>query len=438
MEDDVAEHLGTDIILPESSVKPEYKGPSRLLDLFRSESRRLEVRTYNGPIVFGIRDVSENREFESSYTLIEHVSWDTLKTEILPHALAQVRKLKAAADEGNYEELLVLLGTTSAQQRVDVNDPANTEYTSREATVVEAVLKVDPTGYLVKHPYINQQLQKLLARWTFKLCTGGGFRMPAFALADDGFLVLHEGQIVTASDWLPLDCAITSVPAECGLVVRYPIRMFEDLLPYRRFSVREIVDHLRSMLEAQQGVRVETLDLLKIIEHQILLKGTLTLHSQTAARNGGDFDFDLVCVVEGDKFPKFAEDRFRHEEQAPIQKEKVKKQRSPWWNLVHGIKRVQSRSALAKTFHFSGRFSSLSSSLTTSFLNSCVSAAMNSNDIRSIGGFGGSCRADFWICIRPDTVVCIRSRTQGHHFLLVPARKGTNTIGLGRSQGASV
>jgi hypothetical protein len=88
------------------------------------------------------------------------------------------------------------------------------------------------------------------------------------------------------------------------------------------------------MLEAQQGVRVETLDLLKILEHQVLLKGTLTLHSQTAARNGGDFDFDLVCVVEGDKFPKFAEDRFRHEEQAPVQKEKVKKQRSPWWNLV--------------------------------------------------------------------------------------------------------
>jgi hypothetical protein len=74
MEDDVAEVLGADIILPESSVKPEYKGPSRFLDLFRSNARRLEVRTYRGPIVFGIRDVSENREFESSYTLIEHAS----------------------------------------------------------------------------------------------------------------------------------------------------------------------------------------------------------------------------------------------------------------------------------------------------------------------------------------------------------------------------
>jgi hypothetical protein len=334
MEDDVAEYLGTDIILPESSVKPEYKGPSRLLDLFRSESRRLEVRTYNGPIVFGIREVSENREFESSYTLIEHASWDTLKTEILAHALTQARRLKAAAEEGNYEELLELLGTSSAQQRLDAAENADTEYTSREATVVEAVLKVDPTGYLVKHPYINQQLNKLLARWTFKLCTGGGFRMPAFALADDGFLALHDGRVITASDWMPLDRAITSVPAECGLVVRYPIRMFEDLLPYRRLSVKDISDQLRSLVEAQHGVRVEVSDLLNVIESQILLKGTLSLHSKTAARNGGDFDFDLVCVVEGDTFPKFAEDRFRYQEQAPVQKEKTKKQKSPWWNLV--------------------------------------------------------------------------------------------------------
>ncbi len=334
MEDDVAEVLGADIILPESSVKPEYNGPSRLLDLFRSENRRLEVRTYRGPIVLGIRDVSENREFESSYTLIEHASWDTLKTEILPHALTQTRKLKAAAEDGDYEGLLELLGTSHSQQRLETDENANSEFTSREATIVEAVLKVDPTGYLVKHPYINQQLNKLLARWTFKLCTGGGFRMPAFALADDGFLALHDGQVIAASDWMPLDCAITSVPSECGLIVRYPIRMFEDLLPYRRLSGTGIVERLQGLIESQQGVSMDVSDLLNIVEHQILLKGTLTLHSKTAAKNGGDFDFDLVCVVDSDNHPKFAEDRFRYQEQAPVQKEKLKKQKSPWWNLV--------------------------------------------------------------------------------------------------------
>jgi hypothetical protein len=332
MEDDVAEVLGADIILPESSVKPEYKGPSRLLDLFRSQTRQLEVRTYRGPVVFGIREVSEPREFESSYTLLEHASWETLKSEILPHALSQVQRLRIAVEQGNYEGILELLGTSQAQQRLEAEDVVESGYTSREATVVEAVLKVDPTGYLVKHPYINQQLNKLLARWTFKLCTGGGFRMPAFALADDGILALHEGQVIAASDWLPLDCAITSLSSERGLVVRYPIRMFEDLLPVRRIPVGEKVGAIARALQIQ-GIHLHPCQIIDLFQEQISLKGTLTLNSRTAARNGGDFDFDMVCVVEGDKLPRFVEDRFSLKEQTPIQKEKLKKEKSPWWNL---------------------------------------------------------------------------------------------------------
>jgi hypothetical protein len=334
MEDDVAECLGTDIILPESSVKPEYKGPSRLLDLFRSQARQLEVRTYRGPIVFGVRDVSEPREFESSYTLLEHASWETLKFEILPYALSQVQTLKAAADQGDYEGLLELLGTTQSQQRIESDEPADSGYTSREATVVEAVLKVDPTGHLVRHPYINQQLNKLLARWTFKLCTGGGFRMPAFALADDGILALHNGQLIAASDWLPLDRAVTSLSSDRGLVVRYPIRMFEDLLPYRRIAIGEMVGEIARTIQQQIGIRLHPCEVVDLFEKQIFLKGALTLHSKTAARNGGDFDFDMVCVVEGDRLPRFVNDRFSTKEQATVHKEKLKKQKSPWWNLV--------------------------------------------------------------------------------------------------------
>src|SRR5437667_3717263 len=334
MEDDVSELLGADIILPESSVKPAYKGPSRFLDLFRSQTRQLEVRTYRGPIVCGIREVSEPREFESSYTLLEHASWETLKSEILPHALSEVRKLRTAVEHGNYEGLLELLGTSQAQQRLDAEDAAESGYTSREATVVEAVLKVDPTGYLVKHPYINQQLNKLLARWTFKLCTGGGFRMPAFALADDGILALHDGQVIAASDWLPLDCAVTPLASDRGLVVRYPIRMFEDLLPFRRMPIGEMVGAIARAVQQETGIRLHPCQLVDLFEGQLSLKGTLTLHSKTAARNGGDFDFDMVCVVEGDKLRRFVEDRFSMKEQTPIPKEKLKKQKSPWWNLA--------------------------------------------------------------------------------------------------------
>ena len=72
-----------------------------------------------------------------------------------------------------------------------VTDP---EHTSSEHTVVEAVLKADSTGYWVKHPFVNSHLQRTLARWAFKLCTAGGFTLPAFALADDGYLVLHNGR----------------------------------------------------------------------------------------------------------------------------------------------------------------------------------------------------------------------------------------------------
>jgi hypothetical protein len=39
-------------------------------------------------------------------------------------------------------------------------------------------------------------------------------------------------------------------------------------------------------------------------------------------------------VVEGDKLPRFVEDRFSLPEQSPIQKEKLKKEKSPWWNLA--------------------------------------------------------------------------------------------------------
>ena len=107
------------------------------------------------------------------------------------------------------------------------------EYTSAERTVVEAVLKADGSGQLVKFPFINNQLQRILCRWAYKLCTAGGFRLPAFALADDGYLVLHNGRVYSGSDWMPEDHAITSLGSARLLEVRYPIRAKDDLLPLK-------------------------------------------------------------------------------------------------------------------------------------------------------------------------------------------------------------
>ena len=66
---------------------------------------------------------------------------------------------------------------------------------------------------------------------------------------------------------------------------------------------------------------------------QLLLNGTLTLHSQTAKKNGGDYDFDWVCCVEEDRFPRFVQDRFSYRAQGSNQKNKREKKQSPWWNL---------------------------------------------------------------------------------------------------------
>jgi hypothetical protein len=102
-----------------------------------------------------------------------------------------------------------------------VTDP---EHTLSEHTVVEVVLKADSTGYWVRHPFVNSHLQRTLAKWAFKLCTAAGFTLPAFALADDGYLVLHDGRVYSGSDWIPEWKALTSLDSKRMLVVRYLIR----------------------------------------------------------------------------------------------------------------------------------------------------------------------------------------------------------------------
>jgi hypothetical protein len=332
MPDDVSEKLGADILLPESCVKPEYKQSSRFLDFLHWRKPKIEVRTYRGPVVFGIREVSRTLELNSSYTLIEHAPWESIQLEIVPSAMEQARKLRTACESGKYGEVIELLGASHAQGPWEESNES--EYTSFEHTVVEAVLKVDSSGYLIKHPYINNALNRLLAKWAFKLCTAGGFKIPGFALADDGFLGLYRGRVVAASDWMPRDRAISSVPCTKGLVVRYPIRMFEDLLPFTRVSTDEAAALVTQAIEEQNGCSMDFAAAVDMVEKQIKLQGTLTLHSETAAKNGGDFDFDLVAVVEGDRFPRFVESRFAHQEWHEKGKTKRTKKQSPWWNLA--------------------------------------------------------------------------------------------------------
>jgi hypothetical protein len=337
MDDDVADALSVDIILPKSSVKPEYKGPSVLRQVL-SGLQGVDTRVFEGPVVFGIRDMSRLLEFKSSYTLTQHAPMDSIETEIIPFALEQVRKITEAAQNNDFEELFRLLGTSESQRAVedtfeDGSEDSESDYTSVENTILEAVLKADPTGYFVRHPHVNKHLQRRLAKWAYKVSTAGGFTLPAFALADDGVLFLHEGKVWSASDWVPQEHAIAPLACERFLLVRYPIRTKEDLLPIHNLHTSDAVARLTAHLQSQGCPLTEREALDRIVAAQLTLEGVLILHSQTAKKNGGDYDFDLVSSIDETRFPRFVEDRFSHRGGETNQKNKLSKKQSPWWNL---------------------------------------------------------------------------------------------------------
>jgi hypothetical protein len=110
--------------------------------------------------------------------------------------------------------------------------------------------------------------------------------------------------------------------------------MYEDLLPMEHMSADELATQLAQQLEKQacdQPGRV----IASVCEGQLMLDGTYVLHSETAKRNGGDFDFDLVAVIEDMRFPQWVADRFAWTKQAPLTKTKASKDKHPWWNIVH-------------------------------------------------------------------------------------------------------
>ena len=323
MEDDVADALETDFVLPESAVKPGLKIPAVMYSIFGPGRR------FRGDVVTGIREVSRQLEFESSYTLVEHAPEDSIQLEILPQAMKQVAKLSEAVGEGRYEELLEILG-----RHPDKSSNALELDPDEEFRVVEGLLLADASGEIVRHPYVNNQLNRLLARWAYKTATGGGFRLPAFALMDDGYLFLKDGKVFCGSDWIAEHKAIVQLASKYGLCVRYPIRMVDDLLPFGNLPDVEIVAQLNKDLCRQQCT-LTLAEVQDLMTRQLRLEGTYVLHSETAKKNGGDYDFDWICVVEEDRFPRFVKDRFSRGVGQQQGKNKANKAKDPWFNLEH-------------------------------------------------------------------------------------------------------
>jgi len=323
MEDDVADALEVDFVLPESAVKPGLRIPAVMYSIF-GLGRRIR-----GDVVVGIRELSRRLDFESSYTLVEHAPEDSMELEILPQAIQQVAKLSEAVGEGRYGDLLEVLVHPPDRSLPDGVEPDNEVF-----PVLEGLLLADASGEIVRHPYVNNQLNKLMARWAFKAATGGGFRLPAFALMDDGYLFLKDGQVSSGSDWIPEHKAIVPLTSKRGLCVRYPIRMVDDLLPFENLSDDEIASQLNSDL-CRKNAGLTSSEICELAQRQLRLEGTYILNSETAKKNGGDFDFDWVCVVEEDRFPRFVRDRFSRGLGQQQGKNKANKARDPWFNLEH-------------------------------------------------------------------------------------------------------
>jgi hypothetical protein len=335
MGDDVAEKLEADIIIPRSSVKPKWPGGhqgSLTRTVISSPTGRCEGLSFRGPLAVGLRDVSRNLEFSSSYTLVEHAPESSIELEIKPYAIQQIEKLRKAYEERDFSELFKLIGAQESQEVLDVGEEVDPGFTCSSYNMAAGALLADATGYFLQHPFVHSYLEKVLAEWAYRLCTSGGFRLPGFVLADDGYLLLHDRQVFWGSDWLPQNRAYVQLESDRGLVVRFPIRMKEDLLPFERLSSEALARLLGEDLE-KHDCQITENELARVAEQQLQLAGTLVLHSQMAARNGGDFDFDMVCVVESNQFPRFVQDRFEYQESHASQKTKMPKPPSPWWNL---------------------------------------------------------------------------------------------------------
>lgn len=326
MPDNVADAIGADIVLPESSCKPAPLG----LKPWNYDKRA--ERCFTGPVVVGIREISRELVFASSYTVAQHASWEVIQTEIIPSARANMQALKDAWTAGNHAAVVEMIGKKISIDEFAQNDGDNDGEVeaSEEMRTVEAAMLADGSGEILQHPYVYRQVDKLLAKWAYKLLTGGGLHLPGFALSHDGYLFLDQnGKVNCGSDWLPKNLALASMNSARSLCVRYPVRMKEDLLPMTHSRREKTI----ALLVTAMGL--EESDAMWVADNQLYLTGTYTLHSKKAKENGGDFDFDQICVVDEDLYPKFVEERFNFKSTHVVTKFKADKLKSPIYSLEH-------------------------------------------------------------------------------------------------------
>ena len=160
----------------------------------------------------------------------------------------------------------------------------------------------DGTGYMLKHPFVNHHLQKVLLDGHIGSAPVAAFVFPAshWRTMVTWCCMMARSSVVRTG--FRRTGAIALNPSRRGLIVRYPIRMKEDLLPFENLSPDEVVGLLAADLSKRGCQHVGPIGAPRWSDEQLQLRGTLILHSEAAARNGGDFDFDHGVRGRGQRF----------------------------------------------------------------------------------------------------------------------------------------
>jgi len=189
---------------------------------------------------------------------------------------------------------------------------------------------VDSSGYLIKHPYINNALNRLAGEVGIQALHRWWFQIPGFALADDGFLSLYQGRSSAHRNCCHrTERSVRSVPERVG--VRYHPHV--KTCPYTRVSTAEAIrprnaksSKNKRLLNGQRSGR-------DLVEKQIRLDGAFTLHSELQPR-WRRFRLRPRSCGGRRSFPSFCGVRFAHQDRHEKAKSKRTKKQSPWGNLA--------------------------------------------------------------------------------------------------------
>ena len=191
--------------------------------------------------LFGIREIARKLKFSSSWSLLQFFSKATIEST-LPRLKQSLNKLDGVLEDR--DKAMAYLGSLDDE---------------KERFQMEAYLKA---GLSPKHPWLNSRLKKHLQNHYRKLALGSDLSLTGFmaSIAD------IDDQVICCVD----------IPSGEFVLTRYPIR---DYLSFIK------VKNDPTLVKAA-------------------LPGSIFLSNPTILQIDGDFDGDLVCIIDDPEFAR--------------------------------------------------------------------------------------------------------------------------------------